>query len=155
MKKNKLLLLIATLLVVATILCSCGTISSVNKFLNKEFDPTDKVYTEYSTISELIGYSVVDSNEEFVIFRSNDLTNVTYKIFSINASTVIATFADSSSIFDFELYDNIPLVTVAKATKPVIPTPEETPGEETPGEETPGEETPGEETPGEDTPVEE
>ncbi len=118
MKKTKLLLLIATLLAVATVFCSCGTtVSSVNKFLNKDFDPKSDVYNDASTVSELVGYSIVKSNEEFVIFRSIYLTNVTYKVFSMNASKVIATFADSESVFAFKLFDYVPVVIVAKATK--------------------------------------
>lgn len=117
MKKTKLLLLIAALLVFVTMLNACGTISSVNKFLNKDYNPLEDVYKSESAVSELTGYKVLNSNESFVIFYSDASEILSYKIFSLEANRIIATFTTTDSLYTFDLYDTAPLLLVAQTAK--------------------------------------
>lgn len=117
MKKAKLLLVIAALLVCVTVLNACGTISSVNKFLNKDYDPLEEVYKSSGSLSELTGYDVLKANDSFVIFHSQTAESVSYKVFSLTANKIIATFAATDSLFSFELYTAAPILMVTKTAK--------------------------------------
>ncbi len=114
MKKAKLLLVVAALLVCVTVLNACGTISSVNKFLNKDYDPSEDVYKSSGALSELTGYNVLESNDSFVIFYSDAAS---YKVFSLKANRIIATFAEPESVFTFDLYPTAPILLVTKTEK--------------------------------------
>lgn len=115
MKKAKLLLAVAALLICVTLLNACGTISSVNKYLNKDYSPLEEIYKSESSLSELTGYKILKSNDSFVIFNSENAGAVSYKVFSMKANRIIATFADTESLFTFDIYDNVPILLVSKS----------------------------------------
>jgi hypothetical protein len=54
MKKTKLLLLVSFLLIATTLFSACGSVSSVNKYLNEEFVPTEDIYDTATSIAELL-----------------------------------------------------------------------------------------------------
>ncbi len=111
MKKGKIFLLVASILVLATVLTSCG---SVGKILNKKYDVTSDVYKTGAILSELTGYAVTESNEEFIVFYSFEGANVSTKVFGMNAGQVIATFADTAFTYDIDLCGGLPVFTVTK-----------------------------------------
>ena len=122
MKKTKLLLLVAALLVFVTMFNACGSMASVKSFLNEEYDPSNELFTSESAIAELTDYTLTDqSNDNFAIFASETPETISYKVFSFKANAVIATLADTASLFTFELFDEVPLLLVAKVAKPAVP----------------------------------
>lgn len=116
MKKTKILLLVAALLIFVTMFNACGTISSVDKLLNKDYDPSEEVFKSETSISELTGYELVKSNDSFAIFSTVTDEAVSYKVFSLKANRILATFADTKSTFEFDLYKDIPMLLVTKTT---------------------------------------
>lgn len=109
MKKTRLLWLAAVLLLSAMILSSCGSVSSVTKILNKDYDPSADVFTKEAIISELAGYSVADANGEFVLLENQTDTALSRKIFSFRAEKVILTLASTTYEYgiDFVEVDSV------------------------------------------------
>ena len=140
MKKSKLFLLLAALLVSAMLLTSCGGTVAMDTILNAEYDPAEDVYATAGAIAELEGYSplTVDvdvdvdleegievepeyvANDEFVVFvkvvaaLDDAPATISYKILSLRIGDVVATFAESKTDYDFTLYDAIPMFQVEK-----------------------------------------
>ena len=85
MKKAKLLLTVAALLVCITLLNACGTISSVNKFLNKDFDTSEDVYKSSGALSELTGYKY------YAFFKSIPLGSGEYGVAVLSKYPILDT----------------------------------------------------------------
>jgi len=136
MKKSKLFLLLAALLVSAMLLTSCGSVA-MTEILNGDYDPSADVYADASSITELEGYALlmldvdvdpedgidVDPepvvNEEFAVFVKTNVTDegtatVSYKVLGLRSGEVVGTFAAVKTAYDFTLYDNIPMFQVKK-----------------------------------------
>ena len=143
MKKTKLFLLVAAMLVFAMLLTSCGSVA-MNLILNEEYDPSADVYSESESISELKGYSILTNrvevgwdydaeepiyetenvaNDEFVVFvkvvvaEDESSSTVSYKVLSLRTGDVVATFAKDKADYDFTLYDGAPMFQVKETLK--------------------------------------
>ncbi len=136
MKKSKLFLLLAALLVSAMLLTSCGSVA-MNEILNEAYDPAEDVYATAGAIAELEGYAVltfdvdldpedgidVDPepvvNDEFVVFVKTNVADdgtatLSYKVLGLRSGEVVGTFAAAKTAYDFTLYDAIPMFQVKK-----------------------------------------
>ncbi len=117
MKKTGIIGLLATVITVAMLLTSCmggGSVSSVGKYLNEDYDPSASVYASATQISELDGYLKVASNEEFVVFASIDPTALSYKVFSFRTGTIITKIAETGTVCTFNLVDGTSAFVVTK-----------------------------------------
>lgn len=114
MKKAKLISVIAILLLVVMSFNACGATAHVKQFLNKNYNPFENVYTSTATFSDLTNYTILKSNNNFVIFTYSTENFNSYKVFSMNAKRIIATFADSKYSFEFDIFDTVPVLLVSK-----------------------------------------
>lgn len=124
MKKSGIAWVVATLLVLATCLSSCGVgnVSNVGKYLNRDYDVTPDRYTEAIELSELKGYEVRElSGGEFLLFTSSDTsiageTTYSYKVFSMrNGKVIFSTEADEKTLVRVVPVDGAPALTVTRA----------------------------------------
>ncbi|MBO5415008.1 MAG: hypothetical protein J6A83_00070 [Clostridia bacterium] len=118
--KRKLIALLSAILVLCTVLVSCGSISSVGKVINKDFDLTPELYKTAKDLAELKDYSFYDSltSEEFALFYKLDIETVTttYKVLSLRSGTVVGTFVSDKDTFrSFEFIEDTPAFLVSKA----------------------------------------
>ncbi len=115
MKKTKLCLMLATVLMLAMLLTSCGgTVSSVEKFLNVDYDTSSDVLDEFTAATELTGYSLAEINDEFAIFTKVKDETITYKIVSMRTGKVVQSIAETKTVCTFALSNNAPVVFVTK-----------------------------------------
>ena len=122
MKKSRIAWLIAGMLLVSMLLTSCsnGAVSSVDKFLNEDYDPTETTYSAATGIYDLNGYTVLNvngsdlTNSEFAIFTSTAAEAISYKIFSLRSGKVVRTIAEPNTMYTFNLIDDAPVVFVTK-----------------------------------------
>ncbi len=118
MRKTKLLALFALVLAMVTALTSCGSVASIDDILNTEYNVSEDVYTKDTVLSELTGYAVVSSNDEFVLFTSAEGTSISYKVLSLRTGKVVGTFADTAFTFVVNLIDEVPAFSVIKTEVP-------------------------------------
>ncbi|MBQ8331223.1 MAG: hypothetical protein IJX94_01820 [Clostridia bacterium] len=118
MKFSKLLCLLSALLLTAMLLTSCGgalsTVSSVGKYLNEDYDPSADVFSQMQTVTELQGYALIQSNDEFAIFSTVTEQNISYKIFSMRSAKVVATIAENNMVCTFATPKDVPALLVTK-----------------------------------------
>ncbi len=115
MKKTKLCLMLVTVLMLAMLLTSCGgTVSSVEKFLNADYDISSDVLDDFSAATELTGYALVQFNDEFAIFSKGSEEAITYKIASMRTGTVVQTIAEAKTVCTFTLSNSAPIAFVTK-----------------------------------------
>lgn len=113
MKKSKILLILAALLVAAMLLTSCGgakigTINNLSKYLNTEYDLSYDSIVSGKTVSGLEGYSVDENmtTDEFVFLyklSTDDEPKVYHKVLSLASGEIILNFtADKDTQYVFE-----------------------------------------------------
>ncbi len=117
MKRSKIILCVAALLLFAVLLSSCGAtkispIKNLSKVLNADYDLAYESYKEGSELSALKGYQPVmhynensDSDElyhseEFLIFFKVETDgNITQKVFSLRSGSVILELKNTKDTF--------------------------------------------------------
>ena len=125
---KKILALVAAMLCLVMILASCGNVKSANidDYLNPDYIPEEVTLKTYNYISDLEGYTLSETNGRFAVFTKVTLPDLvlnpdakaytSYKLFSISAAKVIASFAGSNISCSFSFDGNAPIATVAKTT---------------------------------------
>ena len=120
MKKSKILVLVATLLVAVMALTACGGGVALKDYINPDYDTSAEVITTAEKISALKGYTYVTSNGYIAVFSmidEEDVTKVTYKLVSLADASVIATLnKQENTTLDFTAYG--PTYLVTKVTTP-------------------------------------
>lgn len=118
MKFSKFLCLCAAIVLLATLLTACGGslagVSSVKKYLNEDYDPSEEVLSKMEKVEELDGYVYIGHSEEFAVFSKAVETGLSYKIFSMRNAKVVATIAEENVVCTFDLTANIPALLVTK-----------------------------------------
>ena len=124
MKKTKLFTLVAMLLVVATLLASCGSdaeglakISSLSSVLNTNYDPYADEKVSASAIDGLDGYTYEESDSDFAVFTktSYEANEQTIKIVSLRKGAVILSVTSSKEAqYSVELGRTTPTFIVHK-----------------------------------------
>ena len=126
MKKGKLLALLSVLMIAAMLLSSCGgakkisKLGSFEKVLNSKYDYAEAVVEKATALTELDGYALVTSNEEFILFsNTNEETGMmTYKVFAYRSASVVATFSNNEErTYSVNLDGDLPMFVVVKATE--------------------------------------
>ena len=122
MKKSRIVWLTAALLVLATCLTSCGVISNVGKYLNKNYDLTPDMITEAASIEDLKGYTLipVEDVEDFLLFtnvgepdETTGKITTSYKVFGVKEGKVIVdvTSNNKNTFVDIDFLDASLVVT--------------------------------------------
>ena len=123
MKKLKITCVIASVLCLVMLCTSCGTSTAkIADYLNPDYVPEELVVKQQTSVSELAGFTLNQSNSYFAIFEKTPLASIdgnpttvpttTYKVFSMVKGSVIATLSAANTTYDFELFDGIPLMFV-------------------------------------------
>ena len=113
MKKSKILVLVAALLVAVMALTACGKVA-LKDYINPDYDASETVFTTAEKISALKGYTYVTDNRYIAVFTmidEEDPTKITYKLVSLADASVIATLSKDNTVFTFEAYGPTYLVT--------------------------------------------
>ena len=98
--KRKLICLISLLVLLCTLLTSCGSVWSVGKVLNKKYDLSPDIYKTAVDLSELEDYVYSEKgNYEFAIFYKIEDSNIIHKILSMRNGSVIGTFTNTADTF--------------------------------------------------------
>lgn len=132
MKKSKILVLVAALLVAVMALTACGGSVALKDYLNPDYDTSLHAFTIAEKISALKGYTYVQDNDYIAVFTMideedpTDPTKITYKLVSLADASVIATFSKANTVYTFDAYGPTYLVTAvttpeATGDKPVEP----------------------------------
>ena len=123
MRKTKLIALFALVLALVTALASCGLgTASLSDILNTEYDVADEIFTTNEALSELSGYAITGSNDEFVLFVSTDAPLPTYKVLSLRSGKVVGTFTNTATLVHYvELVANTPVFKVTTTDTPAVP----------------------------------
>ncbi|MBQ2999892.1 MAG: hypothetical protein IJD64_05460 [Clostridia bacterium] len=116
MKKLKLMGLLAMMLVVATVLCACGTLGNLNKVFNKDFDVTEKLFKEAAEIEDLKDFALIASNDTFAVFAKEK----EQKVYNFLTKEVAATYeTDEDAAYTISLIAGMPAYCVTKVTEDV------------------------------------
>ena len=119
MKFSKVLCLCAVFVLAATILTSCGgslaSVSSVNKYLNESYDPSEEVLGKLEKVEELSGYICTATSEEFAVFSKATDAQVSYKIFSMRNAKVVATIDEENVTCTFNVSTGTAALLVMKS----------------------------------------
>ena len=117
MKKLKLLGLLAMMLVVATVLCACGTLGNLNKVFNKDFDVTEKLFKEAAEIEDLKDFTLIASNDDFAVFAKDK----EQKVYNFRTNEVAETYKnDDDATYAISLLAGMPAYCVTKTTEDVV-----------------------------------
>ena len=117
MKKLKLLGLLAMMLVVATVLCACGTLGNLNKVFNKDFDVTEKLFKEAAEIEDLKDFALIASNDDFAVFAKDK----EQKVYNFRTNEVAETYKnDDDATYAISLLAGMPAYCVTKTTEDVV-----------------------------------
>ena len=111
MKKTKLLVLVSALLVAVMVLASCGGSASLADYLNADYDTSAHVYTSANKIKAVDDFTFVKSNGYLAVFVEQDEDEITYKLISLADSSVVATFDDEDTTYEFDFCEAALLVT--------------------------------------------
>lgn len=123
MKRTKLCVLVALLLICAMLLASCGgdekgisKASSFNAILNPDYNPNADKMTTASTLDGLDGYTVAEFNDDFAVFtkESFDTKEQTIKIVSLRQGTIVLSVTSSEDAQYSVTLNNTPTFTVHK-----------------------------------------
>jgi len=121
MKKSKILVLVAALLVAVMALTACGGSVAIKDYINPDYDTSAEVITAAEKISALKGYTYVEDNGYIAVFAmidEEDATKVTYKLVSLADASVVATLSKAKTAFTFAKYGPTYLVTAVTAEEP-------------------------------------
>ena len=103
MKKRRFLALLATVLLLATGLTACGkdvgTVSSLDKVLNPDYDVSETVWKEAVAVAQLDGYSYEKSAGDVALFSQfNSRTDLTtYAVFNFKTEKVILSLTEKQN----------------------------------------------------------
>lgn len=98
--KRKLICLISLLMLLCTLLTSCGSVWSVGSVLNKKYDLFPDIYKTAVDLSELEDYNYSDKgSSEFAIFYKTEGQNIIHKVISMRNGSVIGTFTNAVDTF--------------------------------------------------------
>ena len=114
MKKSKILVLVAALLVAVMALTACGGSVAIKDYLNPDYDTSAKVFETAEKISALKDYDYVTDNGYIAVFSmtdEDDSTLVTYKLVSLADASVVATLKKADTTYTFSAYGPTFLVT--------------------------------------------
>lgn len=122
MKRSKIILCVATLLLFAILLSSCGAtkispIKNLTKVLNADYDLAFESYTKAEKIEDLKGYITDEGfiSDEFAVFHKLDGTSTTYKVLSFRTNTIILEFTTTKDTeYSFKLIEDQPALIVTK-----------------------------------------
>ena len=128
MKKSKILVLVAALLVAVMALTACGGSVALKDYINPDYDTSAEVYTTAEKISALKDYTYVQDNGYMAVFTmidEEDLTKITYKLVSLADASVVATLSKANTVFTFTAYGPTYLVTAVTTPEATGDTPVE------------------------------
>lgn len=114
MKKSKILVLVAALLVAVMALTACGGSVAIKDYLNPDYDTSAPVFTTAEKISALKDYSYISDNGYIAVFSmiaEDDVTDRTYKLVSLADGSVIATLHKADTVSTFVAYGPAYIVT--------------------------------------------
>lgn len=121
MKKSKILVLVAALLVAVMALTACGGSVALTDYINADYDTSAEVITTAEKISALKGYTYVDDNGYIAVFTmidEEDLTKITYKLVNLADGAVVATLSKANTVFTFAEYGPAYLATAVTTEEP-------------------------------------
>lgn len=122
MKKSKILVLVAALLVAVMALTACGGSVAIKDYLNPDYDTSAQVITAAEKISALKDYDYVTDNGYIAVFSMTDEDDlVTYKLVSLADASVVATLKKADTTYTFSAYGPAYLVTSVTAVEDADP----------------------------------
>ncbi len=116
--KRKIICLVSVLLILCTLLTSCGSVASLGKVLNKKYDLSPDLYKKATDLADLKGYTFDDSqtSEEFALFYKAEKNNATYKVLSLRSGAIVGTFnSNNKTFYDIEFIEDMPAFFVRNA----------------------------------------
>ena len=130
MKKSKILVLVASLLVAIMALTACGSVA-IKDYINPDYDTSAKVLTTAEKISALKGYTYVEDNGYIAVFTMVDeeTAKVTYKLVNLADASIITTLSKADTTFTFEAFGPTYLVAATTIEAPAEPAEPEAPAE--------------------------
>ena len=124
MKRSKILVLVAALLIAVMTLTACGGSVALKDYINPDYDTSASVLTSAEKISALKDYTYVTNNGYIAVFSmidEEDFTKVTYKLVSLADASVIATLSKADTAFAFDAYGPAYIVTSVTAKEDADP----------------------------------
>ena len=114
MKKAKLTILIATLLLGTMLFSACGgTVGNMDAYLNPDYVRSEYLYNDEDVVSELTGYGVTEIQGDLVVLANTEGLTTAYKVYNLAEKKVVASFTDTTLSYTVTLYKDVPAFVMA------------------------------------------